>query len=311
MGALRKTRRRGAALMLSLWALFLLSAMVISWALDIDARLALAGRAQRLLEAEALACSGVEVAMHPQVKPDSPGLVGGFGRDQRYEARITGEGGRLNINWLVVGENPVRLEILRKYLEFKGIDLNERDRMIDTLLDWVDPDNDVHLNGAENEPGYRPPNRPLRRLEELKEIKGWAELTSASDWDADFTLDSGGQQGGQPGVQQGGGINLAWASKNVIMALPGMSEDRVDQFLALRSGPDEIDGTEDDGFNSLQEAEGLLGSPPGQLAAIGVILQKQDQVQRVISVGKSGNVTRTVRVVFAKGSNQLKSWKEF
>ena len=73
-----------------------------------------------------------------------------------YEVRITGEGGRLNLNWLLAGENPVRLEMLRKYLEIKGVDLNERDHMIDCLLDWVDPDNLVRLNGAENEGDYQP-----------------------------------------------------------------------------------------------------------------------------------------------------------
>src|SRR5450432_1364451 len=96
----QNNHRAGAALMLSLWALFLLSAMVISWALDIDSRLTLSGHANRILEAEALACSGAEVAMHPNAKPGLPALVGGFGGDQRYEARITGEGGRLNMNWL-------------------------------------------------------------------------------------------------------------------------------------------------------------------------------------------------------------------
>jgi general secretion pathway protein K len=306
-------QRRGAALMLSLWALFLLSAMVISWALSIDSRLTLSGYANRNLEALAAACSGVEVAMcqNPPTKPDSPALVGGFGKNQRYEARITGEGGRLNVNWLVVGENPVRREILRKYLEIKGIDLNERDRMIDTLYDWVDPDNDVHLDGAEDEPGYKPANRPLKRLEELKKVKDWEEFTSASDWDADLTLDSqGGAQVPGQAAGQGAGPNLAWASRNVILALPGMDEMRVDQFLALRAGPDEIDGTDDDGITDIRGAEVALGSPPGQFAQLGVVFGP-DTVFRVISVGKSGDVTRTVRVVFVRGVNQLKSWKEF
>ena len=79
MEAFRQNQRRGAALMLSLWALFLLSAMVISWTLDIDARLTLSGHANRILAAEALACSGAEVAMHPSFTPDSAALVGGFG----------------------------------------------------------------------------------------------------------------------------------------------------------------------------------------------------------------------------------------
>src|SRR5439155_11863924 len=218
----RRNQRRGAALMLSLWALFLLSAMVISWTLDISSRLAFSGKANRILEAEAMACSGAEVAMYPQIKPDSPALTGRFGKSQSYEARLTGEGGRINLNWVTQMPGiPARLEVLRKYLENKGFDLDERDRMIDTLMDWVDPDNLVRLNGAEEEGGYKPPNRPLSRLDELKKVKGWEEFTSSNDWDADFTLDSqpGGQQAGQPG-----GLNLAWASRDVILSLPEMSE---------------------------------------------------------------------------------------
>jgi general secretion pathway protein K len=299
MESLRKTRRRGAALMLSLWALFLLSAMVISWALEIDSRLTLSGRANRSLQAEALACSGAEVAMHPNAKPGLPALVGGFGRDQRYETRITGEGGRLNINWLVAGENPARLEVLRKYLEIKGVELNDRDRMVDTLLDWVDPDNLARLNGAEEEPGYKPANRPLTRISELRKIKGWEEFTSGTDWDSELTLSSTGP------------IDLAWAPRDILLALPGTDEMRVDQFLALRRGPDETDGTEDDGIKNLQDAGLALGIPPEQLTQLGAVF-KTDQVMRVVSVGKSGDVTRTVRLVFRTGNPiQLKSWKEY
>jgi hypothetical protein len=306
--------------MLSLWALFLLSAMVISWAADIGSRLALSGKSNRLLEAQAMACSGAEVAMHPQVKPGSPVLEVRFGKDQSYEAHLSGEGGRLNFNWLTqIPEVPARLEVLRKYLENKGLDLDERDRMIDTLLDWVDPDNLVRLNGDEGEGEYKPANRPLRRLDELKKIRGWGEFTSSTDWDADFTLDSqaaGQQPGQQPGQPSGqpGGINLAWASREVIMALPGVSEDRVDQLLALRKGADELDGTEDDwggAVPTMQQVETMLGSPPGQLAQICVI-EPRESVWRVISIGKSREVTRKVRVVFVKQlPPQLKSWKEF
>ena len=51
----------------------------------------------------------------------------------------------------------------------------------------------------------------------------------------------------------------------------------------------------------------MLAIPQQQLAG----LIGTDQVMRVVSVGKSGDVTRTVRVVFVKGNTQLKSWKEF
>jgi general secretion pathway protein K len=296
----RHNQRRGAALMLALWALFLLSAMVISWALNINARLILSGNANRNIEAEAAACSGAEVAMYPNIKPDSPTLIGGFGRNQRYEVHMTGEGGRLNLKWLLVGEKPAQIEILRKYLEIKGIDLNERDEMIDTLLDWVDADNLVRLNGAEEGSGYKPPNRMIARLDDLKKIKGWEEFTSASDWDSDLTLDSEGPP------------DLLWASRDVLLALPGMTEQLADQIIAMRSGGDGIEGTKDDPFKSSAELVAAVGIPP-QAPIMTLISSSNEQTWRVISQGKSGDVTRTVRMVILKKSNsvQLKSWKEY
>jgi general secretion pathway protein K len=300
MEAFRKTGRRGAALMLSLWALFVLSAVVISWALDISARLALSGNANRTLEATALACSGSEVAQYPTIKPSSPVLSGGFGRNQTYEVHMTGEGGRLNLRWLLtLPEKPERTELLRKYLEIKGVDLNERDRMIDTLLDWVDPDNLVRLNGAEEEADYKPANNMITRLEELKKVKGWEEFTSMDDWDSDLTLDSTGP------------IDILWASREVLLALPGINEQIVDQFITMRSGADGIDGTEDDPFRSGMEALTALGlAQVPQITAL--VAAGPDPVWRVISVGKSGTVMRTVRMVIRKSNPvQLLSWKEF
>src|SRR4030088_846589 len=92
---IKKTRTRAAAIMLALWALFLLSAMVISWALDIDTRLTNSGSANRALEAEAMACSGAEVALAlpPNRMAGSSLLHGTFPPNQSYEARVTGEGG--------------------------------------------------------------------------------------------------------------------------------------------------------------------------------------------------------------------------
>jgi hypothetical protein len=296
-----KCDRSGAALMLALWALFLLSAMIVSWALDIDTRMTLSGNANRVLEAEALACSGAEVALHPAVKPGSSVLFQRKSRTQSFETRITGEGGRLNLNWIVAGENPQRLEVLRKYLEIRGIELNDRDRMIDTLLDWVDPDNLVRLNGAEDEGDYHPANALLTRIEDLKRVKGWEEFTSNPDWDGDFTLTSTGP------------IDLAWASREVLLALPGMTEPLVDQFLAIRRGPDGIDGTADDPeFKTLEDVQVALGFTAEQFKLLAGLVGFKDQVLRVVSVGKSGDVTRTVRMVIRKtgGAPQLVTWKE-
>jgi hypothetical protein len=301
MKLFRQNKIRGAALMLSLWALFLLSAVLISWALDIDSRITLSGNANRVLEAEAMACSGTEVALHPAVKAGSPVLKGNFGKYQRYEVRITGEGGRLNVNWLLAGENPARLEVLRKYLELKGVDLNERDRMIDCLLDWVDPDNLVRLNGAEADGDYQPANELFTRIEDLKKVKGWTDFTAAADWQDDFTLNSTGP------------IDIAWASRTVLLALPGMNDQLVDRFLAVRQGPDGIDGTKDDGkMQSLEDARIAFGLSPEQFGDISRMIGFKDPVVRIISTGKSAQVTRVVQMVVRKtgGISQLITWKE-
>ena len=79
-------QRSGAALMLALWALFLLSAMVIAWALDVDSRLTLSGNARREVEAEAMASSGAEVALSPTVEAGSSVLHGSLGQNQTYNA---------------------------------------------------------------------------------------------------------------------------------------------------------------------------------------------------------------------------------
>jgi hypothetical protein len=289
--------------MLALWALFLLSAMVISWALEIDSRLTLSGNANRRLEAEALACSGAEVAMHPKVQPGSPNLSRKIDNRKNYEVRMTGEGGRLNLNWLLAGEDPTRLGILRQYLEKKGIDLNERNGMVDCLLDWVDPDDLERLNGAEASEDYRPPNRLLNRTDELKQIKGWAEFTATPGWDDDFTLNSSGP------------VDLAWASRDVLVALPGMSEVLVDRFLQFRRGQDGIDGTTDDApFRNLEDVRAALGFSPDQFKQFISLVSFKDPVFRIVSVGRSNEVMRVVQMVIRRPPNvtvpQVITWKE-
>lgn len=292
--------------MLALWALFLLSALVISWALDIDSRLALSGDGTRMLKAEAAACSGAEVAFNPTIKPSSPNLKGALNDGASYAARMTGEGGRLNLNWLVAGENPDRLQILKQYLQNKGIDLNERDTMVDSLLDWVEPNVGIHhLNAPPESDDYHPAHALLTRIDELKKVAGWAEFTSTPGWDDDFTLNSTGP------------IDLAWASRDVLLALPGVTPEMVDRFLQVRQGPDGMDGTEDDGEirGGAQEALSIMGlnrDQATQLTQKG-LLNFNDPWYRVVSVGTAGRATRTVQMVFQRVGlmPQLRSWKEF
>jgi hypothetical protein len=295
----RKTR--GAAIMLALWALFLLSALVISWAIDINSRLAISGEGTRMLKAEAVACSGAEVALHPSTKPGSPNLNGQLDNGATYRARLTGEGGRIDLNWVASG--PGQLEILRRYLENKGVDLNERDLMIDSLLDWIQPGGGLHrLNAPEESDDYHPAHAPLTRVDDLKRVAGWRDFTSVPGWDDDFTVNT---------MQ---GIDIQWASRDVLLALPGMTNEIVDRFLQLRRGPDQIDGTEDDvQFRSLQDFQSAIGLNQQQSQQLQSLLGFNSPVYRVVSVGNAGKAARTVQMVFRRVglTPQLVTWKEF
>ena len=291
--------------MLALWALFLLSAMVISWALDINSRVTLSGNANRALDAEAMACSGTEVALNPAVKPGSPVLTGGLGRARTYEAHITGEGGRLNINWLVAGEDPKRLGILRQYLTNKGIELTDVDVMVDSLLDWVEPNVGIHhLNAPPESDNYHPAHTLLMRIDELKKVAGWAEFTSVPGWDDDFTLNSSGP------------VDVAWASRDVLLSLQGFgfTPDIVDRFLQLRAGPDGVEGTADDMvFASIEDVQVALGLNDEQFKQLNGLISVKDPVYRVVSVGKAGTAIHTIQMVFRRVGivPQLITWKEF
>jgi len=301
----------GAALLLALWALFLLSAMVIAWAININSRLTVSGYENRIVEAEAMASSGADIALNPMLKPDSPNLHMKLGGGEGFDVRMIGECGRLNLNFLTQGEDPRKLQILRQYLTIKGIDLNDLDVMIDSLLDWVSPNKGLHhMNAPEESDEYRPPHAPLTSMDELKKVFGWAKFTSKPGWDQDFTV-----------VSSCGQIDLASASRDVLRAL-GIGDDFVDRFLQLRQGQDGIDGTADDfqftigaGTSVPPDVQAALGLNPQQFQQIQAMVQFKGPVMRIVSVGRSGDVTRSVEMVVMKqplgiGRPQVFSWKE-
>src|SRR6059058_3782727 len=243
-------RDSGAALLLSLWALFLLATVVFAWAVNINSRLTVSATANRALSAEAMASSGAEVALNPTIKPASANLHRVMGSES-YDVEMSGECGRFNLNMLAPAgvENPVLVQALRQYLNIKGVDLNDLDVMMDSLLDWISPTKGLrHLNAPEETDDYRPPHAPLSSVDELKKVFGWAEYTSHPGWDEDFTTIVGG-------CQQ---IDAAYASRDVLLAL-GIPDDFVDRFLQARRGPDALDGTADDPQMDQQTAFALLG----------------------------------------------------
>jgi hypothetical protein len=220
---------------------------------------------------------------------------------------MRGECGRLNLKFLTLGEDPAKLEILRRYLTVKGVELNDLDMMIDSLLDWVSPGQGIHhLNACPETDDYRPPHAPLTSVDDLKKICGWAEFTSKPGWDEDFTVCDQCIQG----------IDVAWASRDALRAL-GIGDDYVDRFVQLRAGPDGVDGTPDDvQFTDVQDALTRgLGLNSTQISQLQNLIGFNFPVFRVVSTGKSGDVTRAVQMIVSgggglRGRPLVISWKE-
>jgi len=302
--ALKRNQRRrsaGSALLLVIWAIIMISAAMLAWVNWAQTDLERSANANRDVEARAMAHSGIAIALHPQVSEKTPGLEESINGLMGFRVRIMGEGARLNINWLITEEQPARLDMLKRWLELHGLSFEEREAFVDSLLDYVDADNVKRLNGAEDEPGYIPANRPLQTLDELENVRNVGPLLRSPGWKDELTIYSSGP------------IDLSSADEAVLRLIPGFGEARIARFLQLRRGRDQVDFTEDDMvFKNFKEIGQMLGMSNPQLQELQRFATVKDTTQRIVSEGYSSDVVRQIDVVAQKsgGNPAIRYWKE-
>jgi len=293
----------GSTLMIVFWAILLLSAAIIAWAQWIYRDLAIHADANHALEARAMAHSGITMALNPMVNKTTPELRHDFAADLGYEVRMISEGGKLNVNWLLQGEDPTKVAIFKHWLEQKGLKQQERDILTDCLLDWIDADNLAHLNGVEDRGTYHAANRPLLSVDEIAQVWGSAPLTHLPNWKDELTIYSNGP------------IDLTAASAEVLRLIPGLSEGGIQLLLKKRQGPDGVEGTQDDYvFQSQEEVMFYLGvTSPQQQQALTALTTFNDKTMHITCVGHSGKVSRQLEIVARKGggtNSPILFWKE-
>jgi type II secretory pathway component PulK len=298
-------RCRGVALVLVLCALFLLSMIIFGLAQHLDQQTFLLGNEGQALDARALAFTGVELALHPLASAQTPLLRRQVDRTHSYDARITGEGGKLNLNWLLSGEDPRKIALLKHYFELRGLDFQQREILADCMLDWTTAGDTTHLNGSRvGLDGLPVPGRPFQDVAEIKRIVGSEPLTRLAGWDRDFTLLSEGP------------IDLQWANENVIASLPGVGTMQAHGFVQRRRGEDGLDGTADDlilaDAVNQQLVPGMLGLPPASFQQVGDLISFTDTTVRIVSIGQAKNTKRTFEVVARKDGlqPQILQWNE-
>ncbi len=298
--------KHGAALLLALWAVIVISAAILIWAGYVRQTLIVAGDQQNDTEARAQAHSGVWMGLHPLVSKETPALQMWAQSDPGFSVRMISEGSKLNVNALLGNgqgdPDPRKLDILERWLESRGIDFNQRQRMIDCMLDWIDADNLKRNNGQEDTLGYHPTNRGIfLDVDEIAQVAGTEALTSQPGWKDDLTVDSNGP------------IDLTSADFHILRLLPGLGDAGIERFLQWRRGDDGVDGTLDDPqIQKMEDVQSFLGLNKTQWSQLSGLVNLKDTTWRIIADGWAGNVHRQVEVVAVKGGQNptIKRWKE-
>lgn len=142
------------------------------------------------------------------------------------EIRIVDEDARININFA----SPERL---RRLFEYAGIAQDEMNTLIDSVLDWKDPDREHHLSGAEDEyyeslaEPYKAKNSFFDLPEELVLIKGM---------NTEYLRGSETIKSLEPLITTfgTGRVNINTASREVLSLL-GLNEIEIETVLKQRS----------------------------------------------------------------------------
>ena len=243
---------RGTALIAVIWLIAILALACMAALRVVSLDMDLAGAKIHGFRARQQAEMGIAVAANGAVKRDDPLLHRRVDETEGYDAKIVSEGGRFNLNALLLRGDK---SLLRSMFIDWGLNLDEAQEVVDALGDWVDGDDEVSLNGAEKDwyeaqgRTNQPFNRPFYSLEEARLVRGMDRVEAAKpDWRNWFPIWSGGA------------LDANEADAALIAAAAEVPVDRADQVVEHVRGPDGVRATEDDApFQDIKDVLALLG----------------------------------------------------
>lgn len=203
------------------------------------------------LEEEASAPAGFNRAI-TRVQPDSE-AAGNMSAETlpltlppgvQAKVRIYDESGKLSL----LATTPERWKLFFVEMDF---DESEAGLLTDSLMDWMDPDEEDRENGAESEtyrqedPPYRAANRPLRNFRELRFIQGFKKLFFDEKGLPNEHFETFRSN---VSLYHEDEVNLNTASDLILETLAEEKEFDSSDLLEYLSGSDLTFGTEDDRF---------------------------------------------------------------
>jgi type II secretory pathway component PulK len=289
-------QRRGSALMLMIWALLLMSMVVMGTVEHLRFSLDQAVLANAEFRALHLAESGLAVALHPNARRGDKVLKQRLSPDSGFDVVINYEGARLPVNLL--GDERLRKAVEDLFIRW-GLNAQEAAIAADSLADWIDNDNQPRANGAEREYYEQlglvnlPRNTGFGSTEEMSLVRGMGVLAEIKpQWQEFFS------------VYGDGTIDLRTAFKETLIAVSGASEQDVESFVARRDGADGVAGTDDDQRLSDAESYRLLGLVGERATAMQGILTSDDDLRRITSTGYAGDKRKQIIVVARRGEDR-------
>ena len=306
----------GIALVIVMISIFVLSILAGGFAYSMKVETKLAQNANNETELLWLGRSGVEYArwvLAQQLNvPNEPydalnqvwaGGQGGFGTTNSPLANVQREIqlGNGTFSWKITdlerkfNINMADETILQQAMSLTGADAGDFPTIVGSILDWIDPNDDLHIEGAENsyyeslDPPYEAKNGPMDDITELLFVRGvtpeifWGS-NSSNHPPARFQerLNRFGPAVQQPVATAGlvdlfsplsvGRLNINTASATTLQLIPGVDQLIADAIVGAREGED--DGTGQTGpFRSL-DPRYLWSRVPG------ISLEAARQIQR-------------------------------
>ena len=222
-------RQQGVALVLVLWVVTLLSVIAGNFAFSMRGEAQIARNLLSSAQAQAQADGGIQRAWYELMKPPAEAnrwLGDGTAHDLSLDGgllriSIQGESGKIDLN---TAPEALLLGLFRSV----GVEQEPAMALVDSVQDWRDADKLRRLHGAEEAEyiaagkNYTPSNAPFETVDELQRVLGMTpELFRLVE--PALTVYS-----------RQSGINTAVAQRPVLLAIPGVNPEMVDQFMAQR-----------------------------------------------------------------------------
>lgn len=229
---IHSNQQQGIVLVIVLWFLVLLTVLSTSYSNTMRNETRLTVHLAQSARASALAEAGINRAILELLKPvseqkwHSDGSVYPYQFDAKpVQIQILSVNGKINLN-------TARVELLHGLFISAGVLGNEALALVQTILDWRDKDNLVRNNGAEDTDyknagvAYGAKDGFFNSVDELLLVQG---MTSAL------------YQKIRPALtvhSKAAGVYPPSAPKQVLLAIPGITNAAVDAYMQQRQHPD-------------------------------------------------------------------------